>query len=40
MGNDEVARWWEEGMNLLWVNTEMGIFAVGLQDVVSRVKEL
>lgn len=40
MSNGEVARWWDEGMNLLWVNTELGIFAVGLQDVVNRVKEL
>jgi 2-keto-3-deoxy-L-rhamnonate aldolase RhmA len=40
MDASSAARWAGEGMNILWITTEIGLLAVGLQDLSDKVRDL
>ena len=40
MDANSAARWAAEGMNILWITTEMGLLSVGIQDMVNKVRDL
>lgn len=40
MGANDAARWAGEGMNILWINTEIGLLSVGIQDLADKVRDL
>lgn len=40
MDAGSAARWAGEGMNILWITTEIGLLSVGLQDLADKVRDL